>query len=245
MRHSACACCHAGFDVYNSTAVRVSTKVASTSLSWCNVTKVTTTNLTCVTNAVPKVICGNATNTTCTISMWVTPSDGSEFTASTLGTYTYDPNLTPVITSVSPIRGSTEGGTLITITGSNLAPVTASPSPAATPPGRKLLSRLPGMIDRASNLYVGDNSNSSSGSNDRSLQQAAVASAGPVSVAIGGVPCTNVVQRDGNTLTCETGKPPGAAGAKPQGPLAVVVTVDVSTAGVIESHLWQRPLRMF
>jgi hypothetical protein len=47
-------------------------------------------------------------------------------------------------------------------------------------------------------------------------------------VAIGGVPCSNVVVRSSGSITCETGKPAaGAGGTKLQGPQPVVVTVEV------------------
>jgi hypothetical protein len=52
---------------------------------------------------------------------------------------------------------------------------------------------------------------------------------GGISVAIGGVPCSNVVVRSASSITCETGKPPGGPGQKPQGPQPVVVTVEVSS----------------
>uniref|UniRef100_A0A383WCP6 Fibrocystin-L n=1 Tax=Tetradesmus obliquus TaxID=3088 RepID=A0A383WCP6_TETOB len=81
--------------------------------SSCAVTAVNATAITCVTGALAaNMTAGRA------YAAVITPSQGATAQAFNSTTFTYDAALTPILASVTPARGSTEGGTAITITGS-------------------------------------------------------------------------------------------------------------------------------
>ncbi|KAG7173087.1 Fibrocystin-L-like 2 [Homarus americanus] len=72
------------------------------------------TTLVCV---APAIVDDGSGTKTCDIV--VTNPDGSTNTLT--NSFTYDASLTPVVTAISPVRGGTAGGTLLTITGTGFA----------------------------------------------------------------------------------------------------------------------------
>lgn len=79
----------------------------------CAVTAATRDTITCTTGTMAAL-----PTAATTLPIFVVPS---RFAAAvdTGFNFTYDPNLTPLVSSIDPARGSTEGGTPVTITGSN------------------------------------------------------------------------------------------------------------------------------
>jgi hypothetical protein len=139
-----------GFDAYNSSAVRVTLKRTLNNQAYsapCTPTHVTPTSVTCLTSPPPAAACPNSSisGSTCSFSIAITPSDsgvtGGEFMPSNLTSYMYSADLTPSVSSITPTRGSTEGGTVVTITGSNLEQLLQQQqlqSTAAAASGRKM-----------------------------------------------------------------------------------------------------------
>jgi hypothetical protein len=79
--------------------------------SSCNVTAASFSSITCITGAMPAGGFGP-------YQLAITPSSGAPEASPAGLTFTFDQALTPALTSVTPTRGSTEAGTLLTITGS-------------------------------------------------------------------------------------------------------------------------------
>jgi hypothetical protein len=77
----------------------------------CAVTSATFNTITCVTAAAPAGSFG-------AYPLALQPADGAP-EQTLAATFTYDSSLTPTVTAVSPRRGSTAGGTNLTIIGSN------------------------------------------------------------------------------------------------------------------------------
>ncbi|MFO0830094.1 MAG: SUMF1/EgtB/PvdO family nonheme iron enzyme [Phycisphaerales bacterium] len=142
------------------------------------------------------------------------------------------------IESVSPLQGSSLGGTLITISGTTLAGTTAvtvggapctnvtvlSPTKvtAVTPPGRPgpaaiavttrsgpILAPMPFTYLQSSITSVVPNMGAYSGGTAITITGTSLA--GATSVTVGGVPATNVVAVSDTTVTAVT--PPGSLGA--------------------------------
>jgi hypothetical protein len=78
----------------------------------CTVTAATATSLTCVTGAL-----NSKPGSAMPLALSVTPTSGASASSFPSLTFSFDPALEASISSVSPARGSTEGGTAITITG--------------------------------------------------------------------------------------------------------------------------------
>ena len=94
-----------GFDNVNQPEVKVCDAV-------CSLISVTTEQIECLTPANSET----GAQTTCDVSL--TQLSGS---VNSNSAFTYDRSLTPMLSSVSPLRGGTGGGTKITITGSGFA----------------------------------------------------------------------------------------------------------------------------
>ena len=94
-----------GFDSVNTPTVTVCDNV-------CEITAITTAQIDCLTPA------NSGTGATEACDVVVTQSSGA---ATAEDGFTYDQALTPSVTSISPVRGGTGGGTLVTVTGTGFA----------------------------------------------------------------------------------------------------------------------------
>eukprot|EP00775_Hariotina_reticulata_P007195 gene7195-7409_t len=208
------------FDIYNSWVVRVNVGPVP-----CRVTSVSPTEVTCITGPSPAGLSAGS-NSSYTIN--ITASDGSTFPVAALGDYTYTPDLTPVVTNIVPNRGSTEGGTLVVLSVSNMEPTPWSV--AATPAGGRRLMMSRGILQQVTGLV-----NTSAAPLSGSAAAGATPGSIGISVTIAGAACTNVVRLDPTSIRCETGKAPGALGSRPLGPQAVTVTVQGKGAAISNS----------